>query len=82
VVGTGSCAGTDAFMMGMGNKYAMGAKVVATCNGGTPCTLAQPAGEKGKMYEFSCTDMYNCGTQDPATTNWAQPPWQLTKACE
>jgi hypothetical protein len=81
-VGTGSCTGTAAFAVGAGNKYAMGAKVVATCNGGTPCTLAKPAGQNGKSYEFSCMDMYNCGTQDPATTNWAQPPWQMTKACE
>jgi hypothetical protein len=81
-VGTGSCTGTAAFAVGAGNKYAVGAKVVATCNGGTPCTLAKPAGQNGKMYEFSCTDMYNCGTQDPATTNWAQPPWQMSKACE
>ncbi len=63
-------------------KYALGAKVVATCNGGTPCTLAKPAGQNGKSYEFSCTDQYNCGGQDPATTNWAQPPWQMTKACD
>jgi hypothetical protein len=82
VVGTGSCEGTPGFVLGAGNKYAAGAKVVATCNGGTPCTLAKPAGQNGKQYEFSCKDMYNCGGQDPATTNWAQPPWDLTKVCE
>jgi hypothetical protein len=81
-VATGSCTGTAAFVLGAGNKYAVGAKVVATCKGGTPCTLAKPAAETGKSYEFSCTDMYNCGTQDPATTNWSTPPWQLSKACE
>lgn len=82
VVGTGDCAGTPAFVLGASTKYAAGAKVVATCNGGTPCTLAKPAGQNGKQYEFSCKDMYNCGGQDPATTNWAQPPWELTKVCE
>ncbi len=81
-VGTGSCAGTQAFVAGASTKYAMGAKVVATCNNGTPCTLANPLGQNGKTYEFSCLDMYNCGGQDPATTNWAQPPWQLTATCE
>jgi hypothetical protein len=66
----------------MTGTYATGAKVVATCNGGTPCTLAKPPGQNGKTYEFSCVDMYNCGSQDPGMTNWAQPPWQMTKACE
>jgi hypothetical protein len=77
----GSCSGTAAFAVGAGNKYDTAAKVVAVCSGGTPCTLATPAGAAGKTYEFSCLDKYNCGTQDPGTTNWAQPPWQLTKAC-
>jgi hypothetical protein len=81
VVGTGSCEGTAAFELGAGNKYAANAKVVAVCMGGTPCTLANPAGTAGMTYEFSCTDQYNCGGQDPGKTNWAQPPWQLTKAC-
>jgi len=82
VVGTGSCSGTPAFALGASTKYAAGAKVVATCNGGTPCSLAKPAGQNGKQYEFSCTDQYNCGGQDPAISNWAQPPWNLTKVCE
>lgn len=82
VVGTGSCEGTPGFVLGASTKYAAGAKVVATCNGGTPCTLAMPPAQNGKQYEFSCKDMYNCGGQDPAVTNWAQPPWDLTKVCE
>ena len=69
------------FVVGPGNSYATAAKVVAVCNGGTPCTMASPAGAAGKTYEFSCLDQYNCGSQNPGTTNWAQPPWQLTKAC-
>jgi hypothetical protein len=81
VVGSGSCSGTATFAVGLGTKYAANAKVVAVCMGGTPCTLAMPAGTAGKMYEFSCLDQYNCGGQDPGTTNWGQPPWQLTKAC-
>lgn len=81
VVGTGSCDGTAAFVAGTGNKYAKGAKVTDVCMGGTPCTLAMPAGTTGKTYEFSCLDQYNCGAQDPGSTNWSQPPWQLTTAC-
>ena len=62
--------------------YTAGTKVVAMCSGGTPCTLAKPAGQNGKTYEFSCSDQFNCGAQNPGTTNWSQPPWQMTKACE
>jgi hypothetical protein len=69
-------------MAGPATKYAKDAKVVATCSTGTPCTQAQPPLQTGKSYEFNCLDQYNCGTQDPGTTNWAQPPWAVTKACE
>ena len=78
-IGTGSCADTPAFKVG---TYALNAKVFATCNGGTPCTLPKPPLTNGKSYEFKCTDQYNCGGQDPGTTNWGQPPWAVTQACE
>jgi len=81
-VGTGSCAGTAAWAAGAGDKYAKDAKVTAVCNDGTPCTLAQPPLTKGKTYEFKCLDQYNCGGQDPGSTNWGQPPWEATKLCE
>lgn len=81
-IGTGTCAGTAAWASGAGNKYAKDAKVTAVCNDGTPCTLAQPPLTKGKTYEFKCLDEYNCGGQDPGSTNWAQPPWAATKLCE
>ena len=81
-VGTGSCSSTPLFAMGPSTKYAKDAKVVDVCSGGTPCTQAQPALENGKSYEFSCLDEYNCGVVDPGTTNWAIPPWAVSKACE
>ncbi|RYZ04066.1 MAG: hypothetical protein EOO73_25805 [Myxococcales bacterium] len=81
-VGTGDCAGTPAFELGSGSKYALNAAVVAVCSGGTPCTLAMPPLTAGKTYEFKCKDQYNCGAQDPGKTNWSQPPWVVSKACE
>jgi hypothetical protein len=81
-VGPGDCSGTPLFMAGANTKYALNAKVVATCAGGTPCTQAQPPLQQGKAYEFNCIDQYNCGVVDPATTNWAIPPWTVVKACE
>jgi hypothetical protein len=81
-VGSGDCADTPLFQVGPATKYAKMDKVVSTCTVGTPCTLANPPGVSGKQYEFSCLDEYNCGTQDPGSTNWSQPPWQMTKACE
>jgi hypothetical protein len=81
-VGPGDCSGTPLFMAGAANKYELNAKVVATCAGGTPCTQAQPPLQQGKAYEFNCIDQYNCGVVDPATTNWAIPPWTVVKACE
>lgn len=80
-LGTGDCDGVAAFAVGASTKYALDAKVVATCTVGTPCTLEQPPLQTGKVYEFSCKDQFNCGGQDPGTTNWAQPPWKVTRAC-
>lgn len=81
-VGTGSCADTPAFVAGDGSKYAKDALVFAVCKGGTPCTLAKPPLTDGKTYEFKCLDQYNCGKENPGTTNWGMPPWVATKACE
>lgn len=81
-VGPGDCSDTAVWSMGAGSKYAAGATVVATCNGGTPCTQAQPPLEDGAAYEFECTDQFNCGLVDPGSTNWSDPPWAATKACE
>jgi len=81
-VGSGSCADTPAFVAGDGSKYAKDATVFAVCNGGTPCTLAKPPLTDGKTYEFKCLDQYNCGKENPGTTNWGMPPWVATKACE
>jgi hypothetical protein len=81
-VGKGDCATTPQFQVGAGTKYAKDALVVAVCTTGTPCTQEQPALQTGKQYEFKCLDEYNCGTQDPGTTNWSVPPWKVTKACE
>jgi hypothetical protein len=81
-VGPGDCSDTPLFMAGPADKYALNAKVVATCNGGTPCTQEEPPLQQGKAYEFNCIDQYNCGREDPATTNWSTPPWDAVKACE
>jgi hypothetical protein len=78
-VGTGSCADTPAYVKG---TYALNTLVFATCNGGTPCTKPMPALTSGKTYEFKCLDQYNCGNENPGSTNWTDPPWQATKACE
>lgn len=79
-IGTGSCADTPAFVLN--TKYALNAKVFASCSGGTPCTSAMPPLANGKSYEFKCLDEFNCGGQNPGTTNWSQPPWAVTQACE
>ena len=42
-------------------------------------TQAQPPLVTGKPYELKCLDTYNCNTQDPGTTNWADPPWARPK---
>ncbi len=76
-VGSGDCAGVDGFVLGGGSDYAEGATVVSTCAGGTPCAGLSD----GEMYEFSCIDQYNCGTQDPGKTNWSDPPWEVVQAC-
>ncbi|HYJ07448.1 MAG TPA: hypothetical protein VEX18_00525 [Polyangiaceae bacterium] len=81
-VGPGDCSGTPVWSLGAGTKYAADEKVVATCDGGTPCTQAQPPLEDGKAYEFKCLDQFNCGGVDPGSTNWSDPPWEATKACE
>ncbi len=81
-VGSGDCEGTEPFMAGSGSKYAKDALVVAVCAGGTPCLMAMPPLTDGKTYEFKCLDQFNCGGQNPGTTNWSQPPWSVTKACE
>jgi hypothetical protein len=81
-VGPGDCSGTPVWSPGAGTKYAADEKVVATCDGGTPCTQAQPPLEDGKAYEFKCLDQFNCGGVDPGSTNWSDPPWEATKACE
>jgi hypothetical protein len=81
-VGPGDCSGTPVWSSGAGTKYAADEKVVATCDGGTPCTQAQPPLEDGKAYEFKCLDQFNCGGVDPGSTNWSDPPWEATKACE
>lgn len=78
---TGSCAGIAPFVAGTNTKYALDARVTAVCNGGTPCTQHQPPGQNGKTYEFKCLDQYNCGNQDPATNNWAVPPWDIVQEC-
>jgi hypothetical protein len=77
MVGTGDCVGVDGFVLGTGNAYAMGDTVVATCAGGTPCAGL----DAGESYEFTCLDQYNCGTQNPGTTNWSDPPWEVVQAC-
>ncbi len=81
-VGTGDCAGTPAFVKGATDKYALDAKVIAVCAGGTPCINAMPPLAAGKTYEFKCVNQYNCGGEDPGSTNWSQPPWAASKACE
>lgn len=81
-VGPGDCSGTPVWSLGAGTKYEADEKVVATCDGGTPCTQAQPPLEDGKAYEFKCLDQFNCGGVDPGSTNWSDPPWEATKACE
>lgn len=74
-VGTGDCAGVEQFVAGASTKYAQGAKVVDECATSIPCT-----GKSG-LHEFTCNDQYNCGGQDPGTTNWSQSPWLLSKEC-
>lgn len=76
-VGAGDCEGVDFFELGTGSEYAQGDTVVATCSGGTPCAGL----EDGEDYEFTCLDQYNCGSQDPGTTNWSVPPWEVVQAC-
>lgn len=78
-VTTGSCSDAQPFKAG--STYALKALVTSVCNDGTPCTQAMPAGKKGTTYEFTCVDMFNCSREDPGSTNWGTPPWQLTKEC-
>lgn len=74
----GVCAGVDPFVPGLGHKYALDDTVIAMCAGGTLCAELID----GEPYEFTCLDQYNCGTQNPGTSDWSDPPWAVVRLCD
>lgn len=50
----------------------------AVCSGSSACVGAT----NGLTYKFQCTDIYNCESQNPGTTNWATPPWKRVGLCQ
>jgi len=75
-VGTGSCEGVPIWSNGVSDDS------VATCTAMSQVCI-QTGGEVGKTYKFTCTVDHkpNCGTQDPGSTNWADPPWAVVEEC-